>query len=231
VSENRKVARCDTVGEELILKLIADGELSIDEDGRIWRHRIRRGRRVDVCAPRRAEHPTPKGYLQIRAMVAGHRHHVSAHRVVYRYFYGDIPDGLDINHDNGQKADNRPKNLLPESISGNAKHAHRNGLIDQYGQKNPAVKLSDKAVAEIRLAYSKGGFTQATLAQQYGVAHQTVSKLVRGQRRPKQLGPVSDREHRYAPAKDKSTGRFTGARAAGHELDGATHDGFPGMQS
>jgi DNA-binding XRE family transcriptional regulator len=162
--------------------------------------------------------------------VGDKRVHAGAHRVVYWHFKGPIPEGIEVNHDNGQKADNRPRNLLLSTSSGNAEHAHRSGLIDQYGQKNPSAKLSDKGVAEIRLAYSKGGYTQAQLAEQYGVSHQTVSKVVRGQRRPKQLGPVRDADHRYASRQDPHTGRFVGKKSAGRLLDGRTHDGFPGGQ-
>lgn len=208
--------------EEIILQLEAAGEFEIRPDGTIWRLKVRRGNITLPCPPRRAEHRTPHGYLQVRAMVGCRRYHVGAHRVIWWKFRGPIPDGMVINHINGQKDDNRLENLELVTPSGNAMHAHRTGLRDQHGERNPAAKLTDHEVAQIRLAYASGGFTQAELARKYGVSFQHISKLVRGQRRKKQAGPVADRDHRYcACERDPITGRFVGKiRAAGALLDG-----------
>lgn len=102
-------------------------------------------------------------------------------------------------------------------------------LIDQHGQRNPAAKLSDNEVARIRLAYAQGGYTQQQLAERFGVAHQTVSKLVRGHRRTKQGGPVHDADHRHVSAeRDPKTGQFTSIKkSSGRLLDGREHNEFP----
>jgi DNA-binding XRE family transcriptional regulator len=139
--------------------------------------------------------------------------HVGAHRLVWQYFKGDIPCGDEVNHDNGLKDDNRPSNLLCGTGGENVKHAHRTGLIDQHGQKNPAAKLGDNQVAQIRLAYAMGGYTQAQLAQRFGVCHQAVSRIVRGQSRPKQGGPTNLCDHRHAGEQDPGTGRFVRKRS------------------
>lgn len=159
-------------------------------------------------ARRRVEHRMPKGYLQVRAMIDGKRVCAGAHRLVWQHFKGDIPPGEEINHDNGLKDDNRPSNLLCGTGGDNVKHAYRGGLIDQYGQKNPAAKLTDNQVAQIRLAYDRGGYTQAQLAARFGVVHQTVSEIVRGKARARQGGPTKTEDLRHAPAQDPVTGRF-----------------------
>ncbi|GJD72606.1 hypothetical protein CFIICLFH_0823 [Methylobacterium goesingense] len=152
-------------------------------------------------------------------MIEGRRIHCGAHRLVWQHLHGDIPEGFEINHDNGLKDDNRPRNLLCGTGGENVKHAHRGGLIDQHGQKNPSAKLTDSQVAQIRLAYDKGGFTMEQLAARFGVRHQTVSKIVRGERRPKQGGPVSPGDHRHlATRRDPSSGQL---------LDGVEHNGMP----
>jgi len=107
-----------------------------------------------------------------------------------------MPEDKEVNHANGRKTDNRPVNLELVSSSENTRHAHRTGLKDQYGQRNPAAKLTDRQVAEIRLAYACGGISQQSLAEEYGVRFQHISRLIRGQRRGKQAGPVSSCDHR-----------------------------------
>lgn len=164
---------------------------------------------------RRVEKPLPDGYLQVRAMVDGKRMHCGAHRLVWQNFKGDIPPAYEINHDNGLKDDNRPTNLLCGTSGQNASHAHRNGLVNQYGEKNPSVKLTDGQVAQIRLAYAKGGYTMERLAERFEVAFQTISDIVRGYARPKQGGPIFGHDLRHCACdRDPSTGRFLKSKEA-----------------
>lgn len=151
-----------------------------------------------------------------------------AHRLVWQHFYGDIPLGMTVNHINGLKDDNRPENLTLSSYREQMQHAHRSGLLDQYGQSNPAAKLRDNEVAQIRNAYGARGHTMESLALRFGVTVQTISKIVRGERRTKQGGPVAPRDQRHCVSeRDPATGRFVSKRRAGRRLDGVTHDGFP----
>ena len=193
--------------ERLFAELLQAGMFEIDSEGRIWRLKDLRYRTRPIR--RRAERQTDLGYLQVAFMFEGKRYYPLAHRLVYLHLKGRIPDGDEVNHDNGMKDCNRPSNLLLGSSSENSTHASRNGLRDQYGQKNPHAKLTDNQVARIRLAYSKGGYTMKELADKFGIQFQHVSRLVRGERRPKQAGPVMDIDHRHcASVRDETTGRF-----------------------
>ncbi len=209
--------------EGVIHQAIKAGELLIDADGRFWR------KRKGVYG--RAENRTGRDYLQVRKMVKGKRYHAGAHRVVWEHFNNQrIPDGYTINHENGVKDDNRPDNLELATYSDNLKHAFRCGLSDQFGERNPNSKLSNKQVAEIRLAYSSGGFTQKQLAEKYGVTFQTISKVVRGERREKQSGATGDYKHlrqRSEMQRDSGSGKFVGKKAAGRLLDDRTWDEYP----
>lgn len=104
------------------------GELEIDSEGRIWRVAARRydrwagTTRSIPCARRRAENPTGE-YLQVRVMIDGRRIHALAQRMVWRHFFGPVPDGKTINHKNGDKLDNRPENLEPATDSEQQLHA------------------------------------------------------------------------------------------------------------
>lgn len=203
------------LGERTLLNLIVTGEWEVDRQGRIWRTKVRKGLKAGgshlvPCLRRRAEKRNPDQYLMVRAMVAGRRVCAMAHRLVWQITHGDIPIGNEINHRNGIRDDNRPDNLLCGTAGDNIKHAHASGLKDQFGQKNPNYLLSDNEVAQIRLAYEQGGYTMKQLAGRFGVAHQTISRIVKGKRRSKQGGPFHDRDFRHcASGRDPITGRFT----------------------
>ncbi|MBB5764642.1 HNH endonuclease [Methylorubrum rhodesianum] len=208
------MGRPSSLYERILITLVREGQWEIDEHGRVWCVADRRGLRAGgshlvPCKRKRIEHRTPEGYLQVRAMIEGRRMHCGAHRLVWQHLHGDIPPGHEINHRNGLKDDNRPGNLLCGTAGENVEHAHHGGLIDQHGQKNPAAKLTDNQVAQIRLAYSQGGHTMEALAQRFNVTFQTISKIVRGQRRQKQGGPVAGSDQRHAAGPRASSGRFT----------------------
>ena len=125
----------------------------------------------------------PTGYLMGRAMVDKTRLSGLAHRLVWRHFNGPIPVGLVINHRNGDKADNRLANLEVVTPSENARHATRilgvGRCTDQNGMMNHAAKLTTDQVWAIR-ARRAAGERLTSIAADYGIAMQTVSKLARG---------------------------------------------------
>ena len=77
-----------------------------------------------------------RGYIQISAC----GHVGLAHRMIWESVHGPIPDGLQINHKNGVKTDNRISNLELVTGSENVKHAYRIGLKDARGCKNGRYK-------------------------------------------------------------------------------------------
>lgn len=64
------------------------------------------------------------------------RVNVMAHRFVWEAVYGPIPNGMQINHKNGIKHDNRISNLELVTASENMKHAYANGLACAKGERN-----------------------------------------------------------------------------------------------
>lgn len=213
--------------ERIVIGLVKTGEISINRFGEIWRHKIKIGKNIIDIEKRRAEHATGIGYLQVRALLSGKRYHASAHRLVWQFFNGDIPDDQTINHKNGVRYDNRLNNLEIISYSENIKHAYANGFKSQWGEKNPLSKTSNKEVEEIRKRYAIGGITQKELGKIYGLTFQTISKIVRGDRYPKQGGPIRDyssRKQHNKIIRDKENGRF---KAAGRLLDGREWSEMP----
>lgn len=114
----------DQRAEELILGLIHEGIFEVSSEGCIWRlAEVRSGVVKKLPNKRRAEYLSSNGYLRLRVSINGVRLRVSAHRIVYRWAHGDIPDGHVVNHKNRIRTYNRPSNLEAMTQSQNVRHA------------------------------------------------------------------------------------------------------------
>lgn len=170
--------------EDDVYWAVQTGELTIDAQGRVWRTSARRGGRPIPCTPRRAENDTGE-YLQVRVMRNGIRYHALAHRLVWRHYRGPIPAGLTVNHKNGVKSDNRLANLELATHSEQQVHARqvlRRGRLDQWGLRNAMVKLTSEQVEQIKDRRAKGESLKS-IAQDFPVVMQHISRITRGDRR------------------------------------------------
>lgn len=71
---------------------------------------------------------SPIGYLSVTLCHKGIKYQHYVHRLIYCAFEGLIPKGLEINHIDGNKANNNLINLEVVTKSENARHAWRTGL-------------------------------------------------------------------------------------------------------
>ncbi|MCK3941832.1 hypothetical protein HCC47_02980 [Streptococcus suis] len=100
------------------------------------------------------------------------------HRLVGEIFVENQDNKPEINHIDGNKANNRADNLEWVTRSENAMHAFANNLVTIHkGSKKPLAKLSEKDISKIRKEYKQGKI-QKELACKYGVARQTISSIV-----------------------------------------------------
>lgn len=186
--------------ERRFADLVRIGYWRVDADGSVWKTG-RFGthtREIIPITPRRAESITRDGYLYIRATMDDRKRlHGGAHRLVWQWFNGDIPDGMVVNHINGVKSDNRPENLEVVTSSENGAHAHRTGLNSCAGERNPNVRLTDKQVVEIR-ERSAAGEALVPLAAAFGVGKGCISGIAIGRTRKSAGGPIRER-HPFQP--------------------------------
>jgi hypothetical protein len=108
--------------------------------------------------------------------------HTKVHRLVVAACLGAIPDGMQVNHKNGNKADNRSANLEVVSPSGNTLHGFRSLGRKQHsvrakGSKHGNAILTEDAVRAIRRRY-KSGETQVALAANFKTNQTNISKIV-----------------------------------------------------
>lgn len=99
-----------------------------------------------------------------------------AHRVVWLYFYKEIPKGLFVLH----KCDNR-KCVNPNHLFLGTNQDNTNDMIKKNrlkkGKELPHTRLFENDVTNIKQLYLNG-VSQRKIAKVYGVAQQTISKVI-----------------------------------------------------
>ena len=111
-----------------------------------------------------------------------------AHRITYRHFCGEIPSGMFVCHRCDVPSCCNPDHLFLGTNQDNVRDMISKGRNSPpprnphvVGSVHPGSKLTEDQVVRIREAYSRG-VKQKDLAQQYGVVHQTISKVVNNRR-------------------------------------------------
>jgi NTP pyrophosphatase (non-canonical NTP hydrolase) len=163
------------------VEMLKSGKMEY-KNGQLWR--LWEPRRNWLPQPKRAEKKA-NGYLMIRTVIKekGKYYSVMAHRVIWAYFNGEIPEGMEINHKNGFKDDNRIENLELVTRRENLEHSKRTGLARYArGINSGHGKLSNDDVREIRKMLN-AGMPQKDIAEKFGVRPNQISRIKTGARR------------------------------------------------
>jgi hypothetical protein len=114
------------------------------------------------------------GYVRLGG---GRNGYLYAHRVIWEAVNGLIPAGLEIDHVNGNKADNRIRNLELVTRRENVQRALASGLTP-VGERRPGAKLTASVVQQIRR--TAGVISNAEWAKRLGVDKATVRRVRAG---------------------------------------------------
>lgn len=118
----------------------AVGDVYSDHPGNRWGGKLHRLKPSD----------NGRGYLRVRC----HGKSRCIHVLVAATFLGHKPDGMEINHKDGDKTNNRPKNLEYVTRSENVLHCHLIGLGNPpMGESHHQAKVTAEQVRQMRAEY------------------------------------------------------------------------------
>lgn len=109
---------------------------------------------------------------------------VKAHRLSWRLFVGEIPDGLKICHLCDVRACVNPDHLKIGTQGDNVREMFSRGRAQRSGVKGEAnhhSKLTEEQVRAMRTIRSETGISYKRLAKQFGVTAMTAYRAVHGQ--------------------------------------------------
>jgi hypothetical protein len=119
----------------------------------------------------------PHGYNYISLFIGTKNRTFLIHRLVASVFISPPPDGLEVNHKNGIKTDNRVENL--EWVTARENLLHKTRVLGHgIGEAVWTAKLKPAQVLEIRTRYAAGGISQEKLAEDYGVKQTVISDII-----------------------------------------------------
>lgn len=149
------------------------------EDGVIYSTNYKNSGKTKPIKPAQG----PDGYWQSMFQDdSGKYKSMKIHRIVAMAYLGPKPLGMEINHKNGNKSDNRPSNLEYCTRSQNCQHSFDMGLQQpKRGTLNGMAKLSEADVAHIRNQAKNANsryYGRAELAEKYGVSQDTIKAIV-----------------------------------------------------
>jgi hypothetical protein len=159
------------------IEMVRIGALKVTPNGEVWRiHTLSRTGRLIKIPEIRADIVGGKGY---RIVNCGKNDRVFAHKLVWTVLVGKIPTGMEINHLNGDKADNNPCNLELTTRGGNIQHAYDFGLRKKKtGPDNPNYKIN-KEKSDFIFLLRKDGWRIDSIAAAIGVNRHTVGVFLK----------------------------------------------------
>ena len=153
----------------------ADGFIYSTRKSNRWPGEVRRLAGVD----------NGRGYL--RSNVCGKPRAI--HVLIASAFHGPRPGGMEVNHRDGIKANNRPCNLEYVTRSENMKHCFRSGLGNSpTGERHHMTSLTEVQVARLRHDYvmlrdgreRMPNGAMRHLQYKYGISDSGINGIVRG---------------------------------------------------
>ena len=144
-----------------------EGLYSVDIDGNVYAYPNLAHRSEKQLKPSLRKN----GYLYVSLRKDSKTIGFTIHRLVAKAFLGCV-DGLDVNHINGNRSDNRLINLELVTRSQNLAHG-------MFVNKNGIAKLTHEQAEEVKRRVALGE-RQVDIAKEFNVLKQTINQIVRG---------------------------------------------------
>lgn len=118
---------------------------------------------------------TEDGYLRVCFVRNGKPYHPQLHRVVFEAFHHAIPEGMEINHKNGVRDDNRPDNLECLTHADNIRYSKEQlgANYATYGNARMTPQQRER-IFELR----KMGHTYMQIAKDVGFSKSQVGNVL-----------------------------------------------------
>lgn len=123
---------------------------------------------------------TKRGYVQVSLTKDKVSRQKDVHRLVAYAFLGNPGAGMQIDHKNGDKTDNRAINLEWVTPQENTRRSLELGL-KPTGERHGMSKLTQQEVDAIRLLYATGKYSHRKLGEFFGITHSSAGKIIRNE--------------------------------------------------
>lgn len=150
-------------------------------DGIVFSCRTRGGKFTEwtPMSPR-WDHPegTKEARLGLCLRKDGKSYPRQLHRLILETFRGPPPTGMESCHNDGIASNCRLENLRWDTHQSNMEDRRKHG-VTYKGERNPAVRLTESQVIEIRRLHASGTL-QKDLAPHFGVSKQCIQAACSG---------------------------------------------------
>lgn len=167
-----------TPEEEIWLPVVGyEDRYHVSSLGRLLSLKFKRGSRPGFILSNMGR----SGYLYVPLCDGSAKKTKLLHRLVASAFLGPCPVGLQVNHKNGVKSDNRIENLEYVTRSENLRHAWKMGLMVTIGERHSQAKLKNEEVLEIKKRILEGEM-QSKIASDFNVSKALICCIKSGKR-------------------------------------------------
>lgn len=122
-----------------------------------------------------------KDYIRVQLWHGGKLKFAQVHRIEYEAFYGPIPEGMEVNHINEDKTDNRLENL---NLMTRKENANWGTAIERNSAKRKNTKAFRRSARPVLQFNLDGSFiqewpSQKEIERQLGFAQRNISAACR----------------------------------------------------
>lgn len=162
---------------EIVKELLEKNYLIVDtENGEVYRTRMGGGRFYKY--PKKIGTKDRAGYFASMLTLKNKKTTVFIHHIIWVSKNGEIPEGLQIDHKNNIKSDNRISNLNLLTQGDNIRKSLNYRKLP-LGEDHKLSKLKEPQVRKIRELYKTRKYMKVSLAKMFNVTDVLIGNIVR----------------------------------------------------